>query len=750
VAFVVDDLVGWLITRLADAGYQKLSILLRGTDKARALKQAVTAAVQATVGELGPPDREEADRVAERINKAFGRRDPVPRPPGQPTMLEALQAGIAAQLAALDDPGLAGTGQSPAESLGVSGSVLAGALTGHLVWEIKLRGSESGPLAPLANQLNHDLTHLQGQRIEGVLADLIDKVTALAKGGSGAVVPGKPVQLAPRSVFLAGREDLLVELDARLASGDGPGPRLVVLSGLGGAGKTSVAVEYAHRHLDQVEVAWQFPAENATVLAAEFAGLAAQLVAAAAGGADSVATVHAVLAASPGGWLLVFDNAPDRASVAPFVPPAGPGRVLITSRNALWPPPQVVEVPVLDVEAAAGFLAERTADRDERAARALAGELGGLPLALEQAGAYIQATGDTLVGYLESFRRRRADLLARGDPARDPPETVAATWALAFTQLEQAAPAAAGLLRLLAYSAPDPVPLGLLLQPRPGLAEQLSQPVAEVLVPLLEDDLAAKDAVAALRRYSLVRPAGEGAVTVHRLVQAVTADKMPAWLASAWRHAAANLIEAALPSNPQQPSDWPAFAALLPHARAALDLTSGGMRRIAEYLGFRGSYPAARDLFRLIADAYTENDAYGAEHPDTLAARHNLAYWTGAAGDAAGARDQFAALLPARERVLGTEHRDTLATRADLARVTEQAGHADKAHNQLAALLPVMERVLGRRTPRHPDRPRRPGQLDRGSGGRGRGPRSVRRATASARAGAGRRAPGNPGRPQRP
>ena len=123
------------------------------------------------------------------------------------------------------------------------------------------------------------------------------------------------------------------------------------------------------------------------------------------------------------------------------------------------------------------------------------------------------------------------------------------------------------------------------------------------------------------------------------------------------------------------------------------------MSRMAEYLGFSGSYPAARDLFRLIADAHQEDDAYGAEHPDTLAARHNLADWTGAAGDATGARDQFAALLPVRERVLGAEHPDTLATRADLARVTELAGDAAGARDQLAALLPILERVLGAEHP---------------------------------------------------
>ena len=159
-----------------------------------------------------------------------------------------------------------------------------------------------------------------------------------------------------------------------------------------------------------------------------------------------------MLAASPAPWLLVFDNAPDRGSVAPFVPPAGRGRVLITSRNQIWPPGQALDVPVLDPQVAAEFLTGRTGDADRRAALELAGELGGLPLALEQAAAYVQATGDSLAGYLAAFRQRRPDLLARGEPTGYP-RTVATTWRLAFEDLQRVsagrgrAAAAASVLR---------------------------------------------------------------------------------------------------------------------------------------------------------------------------------------------------------------------------------------------------------------------------------------------------------------
>lgn len=242
----------------------------------------------------------------------------------------------------------------------------------------------------------------------------------------------------------------------------------MALHGLGGAGKTSVAVEYAHRHLTEVGLAWQFPAEDAAVLAAGFGELAAQL-----GARDlvdarnPVTAVHAVLAAYAQQWLLVFDNAPDRKSIEAYLPPAGRGRVLITSQNPNWPPSQALDVPVLDTDVAAGFLVNRTGDPNQQAATELAQELGGLPLALEQAAAYIQASGATLATYLHLFRQRRDEMLARGEPTGYG-KTVATTWSLAFTQLDHTSPTAVGLLRLLACYAPQAIPLPLLLQPRPA------------------------------------------------------------------------------------------------------------------------------------------------------------------------------------------------------------------------------------------------------------------------------------------
>jgi hypothetical protein len=533
-----------------------------------------------------------------------------------------------------------------------------------------------------------EFSDLQGL-IQGLSTGVLSELEKLGKRPDGHRAGDRVLRLAPRPPFLAGREDLLAELDDRLTGTGGSGPRVVALHGLAGAGKTSVALAYAHAHGAGAGIMWQLAAEDPAVLIAGFAELAAAL---GTREGDPVAAVHGFLAEA-GGWLLVFDNAPGPEAVAALLPPLGAGRVLITSRDALWPPGQGMEVPVLDLEVAAGFLVTRTGEADRRAAADVAEAVGGLPLALEQAAAYAEATGISLAGYLALFRQRRADLLARGK-VTGYGGTVATTWALAFGQLEQAAPGAAGLLRLLAFCAPEAVPLRLLLQPWPEAdGQQLDPQVAPVLVPLLEDELAAADAVVALRRFSLARPAGQGAVSVHRLVQAVTADQMPGPLREAWRQAAAALIEAALPIDAQQPDTWPAFAALLPHVQAGLPPDSDRIESVAAYLGFSGGYAAGREFSRALLDKRAR--ALGPEHRGTLAAGAYLAFWTGRAGDAATARDQYAALLPVIERVLGPEHPYTLMDRSNLARWIGEAGDAATGRDQHVALLPIMERVLG-------------------------------------------------------
>lgn len=500
-----------------------------------------------------------------------------------------------------------------------------------------------------------------------------------------------PLWLLARPEYLAGREPLLAELETRLPAGGGPKPQVVILHGLGGAGKTSLASEYAHRHVSEVGIAWPFACEDPLAMAAQFGELAAALgVQGRHDTRNPVASVHAALARPAPRWLLIFDNTPDPGTVRDFLPPAGPGRVLITSRNAVWPAERALEVPVLDPEVAAGYLVHRTSEADWPAARALAGKerLDGLPLALEQAAAYIQATGVRLAEYLAAFQQRRTDMLARGDGV-----TVATTWALAFQELEQSAPGAVAMLRLLAFCAPEDIPLPLLFQPRDGVSERFGPDVAPRLTPLLADSLAVPDAIAALRHYSLIIRVDHDTVSVHRLVQTVTADEMPPRLADQWRRAAAVLIEAAIPEDTARQENWPVCALLLPHAQAALAGESAGLGRLGNYLGQQGSYASARDLYRRHWKALER--VLGPGHPDTLRARAAVARWTGQAGDPKGARKQLSELLPMMAHEVGDQSRDTLQVQASLAGWTGEAGDPGAAQHQFAALLPSIAGVFG-------------------------------------------------------
>ena len=205
VVFGADAVGVWLVKQLAAAGRKKLPELVLGSEQERALRQAATAAIQATARQCRPgpaaaDDPQGADHLARVINQVF-QQTPAPAESlaEYPTLLEGLEAGVAGQLTVLDNTELTGAGQSSAELLGVQGAVLADRLFRHLVREIIFRGSQGGALTPLANQFNHELNRRDqadsGQRIEGKLDRLaVDVLEALALQDSDVTVAGWPLE----------------------------------------------------------------------------------------------------------------------------------------------------------------------------------------------------------------------------------------------------------------------------------------------------------------------------------------------------------------------------------------------------------------------------------------------------------------------------------------------------------------------------------------------------------------------------
>lgn len=327
-----------------------------------------------------------------------------------------------------------------------------------------------------------------------------------------------------RNPNFTGRGQLLEDLRQSLL--EGKTAALTALHGLGGVGKTQLALEYAYRFAPDYDLVWWVRSEDPSGLAAAYAGLAGPLNLPEKEAAEQEVAVAAVrqCLGQRAKLLLIFDNAGEPQNLKGYIPQGGGGQVLITSRNPAWGGvARPLDVRVWDRDESVAFLLKRTGredttDEEEKASAAvLAQELGDLPLALEQAGAYIEACGCSIAHYLELFRTRRQELLKRGQPSQDYPDTVATTWELSFQKLQEASPAAANLLNLCAFLAPDDIPKDLLVEG----AVQLPEPLAGIV----HDPVAFNDALAVLRRYSLMEVADE-ALAVHRLVQAVVRDRL--------------------------------------------------------------------------------------------------------------------------------------------------------------------------------------------------------------------------------
>jgi hypothetical protein len=349
-----------------------------------------------------------------------------------------------------------------------------------------------------------------------------------------------------------GREPFLQELRARLAGPDGHAAAIVaprVLHGLGGVGKTRTAIEYA----------WRFDADYGALLcvsapsASEFRARLSDLVGvleidtAETAVEPRLAEVLRWLDAHPG-WLLIVDNVdtPEGArEVQSLLARLAAGHVLITSRVANWRAGvEPLELHLLDEAAAVAFLLARTPQRrikpdDVVAAARIAGELDGLALALEQAGAYINTLRLSFAEYLEHWWARRAEVLKWHDEAAmGYPASVAVTWETTFARLD---PAARRLLAVLSWLAPEPIPLALF---------DAAPLAAAVPVP--------RAVLAALAGYSLVRFAdGEDAVEVHRLVQEITRGRTAGREQGNTLRIALESVDELDPGSPWDVRTWP-------------------------------------------------------------------------------------------------------------------------------------------------------------------------------------------------
>jgi tetratricopeptide (TPR) repeat protein len=458
----------------------------------------------------------------------------------------------------------------------------------------------------------------------------------------------------PRNWAFTGREDLLEEL----AAGVGGGTATAItqaIAGLGGVGKSSLAVEYAYRQRGALDVVWWVRAEEPATLASDFTALAGALKLPERTQTDPALVVPAVhrWLADHGRWLLVFDNVTRPEDVTALLPPAGGGQVLLTSRWAAWGEwAKPLRLEVLSRDEAVAFVRKRTSTSDDQAAAALAEALGDLPLALAEAAAYIEETQVGLEEYLQLVQERAVELFGLRQPA-GAERRVATVWSLSLERVQEEAPAAEALLQLCAFLAPDNVPRSLPREHASLLPEELGQ--------LARDLLAYNNALGVLGRYSLatVSPATLG---LHRLVQAVIRARLGD-REGHWAQIAVELIDAAFPEDSEEVARWPACQRLLPHLLAVTEhaerLAIAGeqigelLHRASQHLRARGQ---PRQAWPLAERALTiTRQAFGPDYP-TVGDRHDeLGRALREAGDYQAARQQLEQALDIHKCAYGPD-----------------------------------------------------------------------------------------------
>ncbi|MET7339235.1 tetratricopeptide repeat protein [Nonomuraea sp. NPDC005650] len=534
------------------------------------------------------------------------------------------------------------------------------------------------------------------------------------------VAPPRLVNLPRHTRMFVGRGDELAALRAALHGGDEV--LVAVVHGLGGVGKSTLAAYYtlaqaagrytAGRDASGLNPVWWITADSGQAVEAGLAGLAVALQPELATTVPLEALAERATAwlAAHEGWLLVLDNVVDTADVRPLLERTLTGQVLVTSRlGEGWHQlgAQVLRLDVLGEQEAVELLARIVVpDLPSDIVRAspegglpegldgtaeLVRELGCLPLAIEQASAYLHQTRLTPRAYLELLRKQPGVMYDRAARGADAERTIARLWRLTLDQLT-GTPLAGSVLRVLAWHGAEPIPRILLS----GLGAT-------------EPDV--QHALGELAAYNMIT-LDRDAVAVHRLVQAVARTPDPddphrqAADIDTARNQATSLLNAALPETPLDPADWPACRALLPHITALTDhaspdtdviTTARLLNQTGLFLLDQGAIGRAIACFERARSACER--LLGGDHPHTLACRSNLAGAYESAGDLGRAIPLFEATLSDYERVFGGDHPDTLSSRNNLASAYRAAGDLGRAIPLLEATRAERERMLGEDDP---------------------------------------------------
>jgi len=464
-----------------------------------------------------------------------------------------------------------------------------------------------------------------------------------------------------------------------------------IVTGIGGVGKTQLAAQFAHRYRADYDVVWWMQADFESQLLADYTDLGVKLGLPEASEADHASLVEATRAwlERSGRWLLIFDNAADPDSLSPLLPMVHGGHVLITSRRrAEWSSlADLLELGSLTRDQSVELLLDRTGSQDREAAERIAESLGDLPLALEQAAAYINQRAIPPSVYLE--RLASAVQQPGRSAVSDYPGAVARTLELAVERLA-AFPAAGELLRICAYLGSDRIPRELLAG---DLARLLDLP----------DSALVDDALAMLVDYSLLVPGGDDTFSMHRLVQLLVRERGTPEVQRASAAVAVMLVGLVFPQDGRKLEFWPRCDRLISHAlvvtdhaqalEVALEATAVLLMRVAFYMHARAETVRARELLeRVLA---IEEQIHGTEHPAVARALFNLGNIHTQLGELATSRVALERALAIEQRAHGPDDPEVARTLGSLGDLLLQTGELQTAREALQRALAIQERAYG-------------------------------------------------------
>lgn len=465
-----------------------------------------------------------------------------------------------------------------------------------------------------------------------------------------------------RNRYFTGRESLLDELRRQLSTDEVTALLPHSLHGMGGVGKTMLAVEYAYRFRADHQLVWWIPSDQESLARATLAALAPRLGLTGIPVARIEDALAAVLEQLRRGepfrnWLLVFDNADDPSVLKPLMP-FGTGHIIVTSRNHRWADiGSPIEVDVFERAESLEFLDRRVPYLAVEDRNKLAEDLGDLPLALEQAGALISETGMAVDVYRDLLKKHSSAALSEGQPP-DYPAPVAAAWSVSVVRVGDETPRAMDLLRLCAFFGPEPIPLRLLDNAQFALEPPLRDTLA--------DPILLGRAIRALGRYALARIDNHNkTIQVHRLIQKVIRDSLREPERDQIKHQVHRLLVGALPGDPDDPANWPRFKDLLAHAVPAGvfecrdEPTSRRLvKDLVRYLYATGDFSTAQAYGNQALDRWTE--VSGGNDPDVLMMRRHVGSTLWAVGRYEQAFEFNQDTLQRMRTNLGEEHEETL------------------------------------------------------------------------------------------